>query len=91
MLYIKEKIEQKDKEIAELKKPLEQHLTEFASLKKENEKLVTLENDNMFLRHELVKVKNEPLTEKCAWQAVQLSKKDEEIKRLKEHIAQKIK
>ncbi|MGD6851104.1 MAG: hypothetical protein ACQCN6_03490 [Candidatus Bathyarchaeia archaeon] len=74
-----------DAQFSELRQPS----AEIANLKAELEKIPPLETDNAFLRAELDEIKQSPLAEKNAWITVENSKKDAEIKRLKEEIEQK--
>jgi hypothetical protein len=80
-------LDKQEAEIQELKKPIKEKLSEIANLKTELERLAPIETDNAFLREQLEKLKHEPLAEKNAWLTVELSKKDEESKKLKTEIA----
>lgn len=58
-------------------------------LDKRLSELASLETDNAFLREQLTTLQKDPLTEKNAWLTVEVSKRDEEIKKLKAENEQK--
>lgn len=82
-------LDKKDAEITELKRPNSELLTQIDNLKTDLAKLAPLEADNAFLKQQLETLKKDPLAEKNAWLTVELSKREDEIKRLKADNEQK--
>lgn len=79
-------VDAKDTEIEYLKEPLEEKLKDLTQLETSNSSLIA---EKITLERELAELKKEPLAEKCAWQTVKLTEKDEEIKKLKADLDQK--
>ncbi|MCW4011288.1 MAG: hypothetical protein NWF05_11845 [Candidatus Bathyarchaeota archaeon] len=85
--FVKEKLDQKDKQIEELKKPDEGKIAEIINLRKQLEGKAALETDNVHLRSELEKLKRQPLAEKNAKLVIECGLKDKEVSALKQEIA----
>ncbi len=79
-------VDAKDMEIEYLKEPLEEKLKDLTQLETSTTSLIA---EKITLTRELDELKKEPLAEKCAWQAIKLTEKDEEIKKLKADLDQK--
>ncbi len=94
LIFIKQKFDEKDQQIEELRKPNANTLAELSILTTElqntknaliarNEELAAFATDNEFLRQQLEELKHEPLAEKNAWMTTEIGRKNTEIADLK--------